>query len=188
MGNSEVGHLHIGAGRIVQSMLPRIDDAIASGDLIKNQDLLRALRDTKLSGGEIHIAGLISNGGVHGHMRHLKILMEIAAKKSSVVNLHLFTDGRDVETKTSLNDLKSLIYQLPTNVRVATLMGRYYAMDRDKRWERTQKAYEAIANGVGNNYREPFKAIKDAHGKGVTDEFIEPVIFCLLYTSDAADE
>ena len=158
-------------------MLPRIDDAISSGALINNDDLLEILSDTKLSGGETHIAGLISDGGVHGHARHLKSLMKVASKKSSKVNLHLFSDGRDVETKTSLNDLKNLISELPSNVTIATLTGRYYAMDRDKRWDRTQKAYEAIANGVGNNYKDPIKAIKDSHDKGVTDEFIEPVIF-----------
>ena len=177
MGNSEVGHMHIGAVRIIQSMLPRIDDAISSGALINNDDLLEILSDTKLKGGETHIAGLISDGGVHGHARHLISLMEVASKKSSKVNLHLFSDGRDVETKTSLNDLKNLISELPSNVTIATLMGRYYSMDRDKRWDRTQKAYEAIANGVGNNYDDPIKAIKDSHDKGVTDEFIEPVIF-----------
>ena len=177
MGNSEVGHMHIGAGRIIQSMLPRIDDAISSGALINNDDLLEILSDTKLSGGETHIAGLISDGGVHGHARHLKSLMKVASKKSLKVNLHLFSDGRDVETKTSLNDLKNLISELPSNVTIATLTGRYYAMDRDKRWDRTQKAYEAIANGVGKNYRDPLKAIKDSHDRGVTDEFIEPIIF-----------
>ena len=176
MGNSEVGHLHIGAGRIVQSMLPRIDKAIANGDLINNKDLLGILSDTKLNGGVIHIAGLISDGGVHGHSRHLKSLTNIASKKSLKVNLHLIADGRDVETKTSLTDLESLICDLPSNVSIATLTGRYYAMDRDKRWDRTQKAYEAIANGVGKIYRDPFKAIQDSHGEGVTDEFIEPVI------------
>ena len=177
MGNSEVGHLHIGAGRIIKSMLPRIDDSISSGALINNDDLLEILSDTKLSGGETHIAGLISDGGVHGHARHLKSLMKVASKKSLKVNLHLFSDGRDVETKTSLNHLKNLISELPSNVIIATLMGRYYSMDRDKRWDRTQKAYDAIANGVGKNYRDPLKAIKDSHDKGVTDEFIEPVIF-----------
>ncbi len=177
MGNSEVGHMHIGAGRTIQSMLPRIDDAISSGALINNDDLLEILSDTKLSGGETHIAGLISDGGVHGHSRHLKSLMKVASKKSSKVNLHLFSDGRDVETKTSVNDLKNLISELPPNVSIATLMGRYYSMDRDKRWDRTQKAYEAIANGVGKNYRDPLKALKDSHDKGVTDEFIEPLVF-----------
>ncbi len=177
MGNSEVGHMHIGAGRIIQSMLPRINDAISSGALINNDDLLQILSDTNLSGGETHIAGLISDGGVHGHARHLKSLMKIASKKSLNVNLHLFSDGRDVETKTSLIDLKNLISELPPNVTIATLMGRYYSMDRDKRWDRTQKAYEAIANGVGKNYRDPLKAIQDSYDKGVTDEFIEPLIF-----------
>ncbi len=177
MGNSEVGHLHIGAGRIVQSMLPRIDEAIANGALISNSGLLKVLSDTKLSGGDVHVAGLISDGGVHGHGKHLKSLMQIASKKSLKVNLHLFSDGRDVQTKTSLNDLRKLIFELPSNVTIATLMGRFYAMDRDTRWDRTQKAYEAIVNGVGKNYRDPFKAIQDSHDKGVTDEFIEPVIF-----------
>ena len=176
MGNSEVGHLHIGAGRIVQSMLPRIDNAIASGALSKNDDLLEILSDTKSKGGEVHIAGLISSGGVHGHIRHVKSLMEIAAKNNLNVNLHLFSDGRDVETKTSVNEMKHLMNGLPENVRVATLMGRYYAMDRDSRWDRTQKAYEAIANGAGKSYDDPLKAIKDSHDKGVTDEFIEPVV------------
>ena len=176
MGNSEVGHLHIGAGRIVESMLPRIDQAIASGGLINNKELLQMLSDTKLNGGEVHIAGLISDGGVHGHVRHLKSLTNIASKKSSKVNLHLFSDGRDVETKTSLTDLESFSCDLPSNVSIATLTGRYYAMDRDTRWDRTRKAYDAIANGVGKNYKDPLKAIQDSHGKGITDEFIEPVI------------
>ena len=121
MGNSEVGHLHIGAGRIVQSMLPRIDEAIASGGLINNKELLQMLLDTKLSGGEVHIAGLISDGGVHGHARHLKRLTKIASKKSLKVNLHLFSDGRDVESKTSLTDLESLIRDLPSNVRLSLI-------------------------------------------------------------------
>ena len=176
MGNSEVGHLHIGAGRIVESMLPRIDHAIASGGLINNKVLLQMLSDTKLNGGEVHIAGLISDGGVHGHVRHLKSLTKIASKKSLKVNLHLFSDGRDVETKTSLTDLESFLCDLPSNVSIATLTGRYYAMDRDTRWDRTRKAYDAIANGVGRIYKDPFKAIQDSHGKGITDEFIEPVI------------
>jgi len=176
MGNSEVGHLHIGAGRIVESMLPRIDQAIASGGLINNKELLQMLSDTKLNGGEVHIAGLISDGGVHGHVRHLKSLTKIASKKSLKVNLHLFSDGRDVETKTSLTDLESFSFDLPSNVSIATLTGRYYAMDRDTRWDRTRKAYDAIANGVGKIYKDPSKAIQDSHGKGITDEFIEPVI------------
>ena len=128
MGNSEVGHMHIGAGRIIQSMLPRIDDAISSGALIANDDLLKILSDTKYSGGETHIAGLISDGGVHGHARHLKSLMKLASKKSLKVNLHLFSDGRDVETKTSLNDLRNLISELPSNAIIATLMGRYLSL------------------------------------------------------------
>ena len=176
MGNSEVGHLHIGAGRVVQSMLPRIDKAIANEGLNNNKDLLGLLSDTQFNGGEVHIAGLISGGGVHGHVRHLKSLTNIASKKSLKVNLHLFSDGRDVEPKTSLSDLESLIYDLPSNVSIATLTGRYYSMDRDKRWDRTQKAYQAIANGVGKIYGDPFKAIQDSHAKGITDEFIEPVI------------
>tara|TARA_A100001015_G_C15006848_1_gene721094 strand:- start:167 stop:1705 length:1539 start_codon:yes stop_codon:yes gene_type:complete len=176
MGNSEVGHLHIGAGRIVQSMLPRIDEAIASGGLINNNELLQMLSDTKLTGGEVHVVGLISDGGVHGHARHLKSLTKIASKKSLKVNLHLFSDGRDVETKTSLTDLESLMCDLPSNVSIATLTGRYYAMDRDTRWDRTRKAYDAIANGVGKIYRDPSKAIQDSHDKGITDEFIEPII------------
>ena len=177
MGNSEVGHLHIGAGRIVQSMLPKIDDAIANGELSKNDDLLEILSDTKSRGGEVHIAGLISSGGVHGHIRHVKSLMEIAARNSFHVNLHLFSDGRDVEIKTSVNEMKDLMKYLPKNVRIATLVGRYYAMDRDSRWDRTQKAYEAIANGAGKSYSDPLEAIKDSHDSGITDEFIEPVVF-----------
>ncbi len=176
MGNSEVGHLHIGAGRIIHSMLPRIDNAIATGALANNNKLLKILSDTKSCKGEVHIAGLISDGGVHGHGRHLKSLMKIAAEKSLKVNLHLFSDGRDVETKTSIDDLKNLICELPPNVSIATLMGRYYAMDRDTRWGRTRKAYEAIANGVGSVFNDPLKAIKGSHDKGITDEFIEPVI------------
>ena len=176
MGNSEVGHLHIGAGRIVKSMLPRIDADIANGDLVNNKDLLKILSDTKLNGGETHIAGLISDGGVHGHARHLKALTNIASKKSLKVNLHLFTDGRDVGTKTSQTDLESLICDLPSNVTIATISGRYYAMDRDKRWERTRKAYEAIVDGVGKIYLDPFKAIQDSYDRGITDEFIEPIV------------
>ena len=176
MGNSEVGHLHIGAGRIVESMLPRIDNAIVSGELSTNRDLLEVLKKTESRGGDIHIAGLISNGGVHGHSTHLEVLMKIASEKNQNVNLHLFSDGRDVETKTSLKYMEKLQSGLPSNVIVATFMGRYYAMDRDRRWNRTQKAYEAIANGIGKLYSDPIKAIEDSYTKGITDEFIDPVI------------
>ncbi len=176
MGNSEVGHLNIGSGRIIKTMLRRIDEAIKSGDLDKDTTLTQFLSETKTNGGIVHIAGLFSEGGVHGHRDHLIKLMQIASSNNLRVNLHLFTDGRDVETKSSIKDIKVIQSKMPKNVRIASIMGRYYSMDRDKRWDRTKAALWAITSGKGKRCKSAQEAIIKSHSKGLTDEFIEPTI------------
>ncbi len=176
MGNSEVGHLNIGSGRVTKTMLPRIDEAIKTGGIDKNITLSKFLSDTKKNAGSVHIAGLFSEGGVHGHRNHLIRLMHVASSKKLMVYLHLFADGRDVETNSSINDIKVIQSQMPKNVRIATIMGRYYSMDRDKRWNRTKAAFRAIATGEGKRYGNALESIIDSHSRGLTDEFIEPAI------------
>ena len=176
MGNSEVGHLNIGSGRIVKTMLPRIDEAIKTGELDKNKTLSQFLSVSKTNGGTIHIAGLFSEGGVHGHRDHLIKLMHIASSNKLKVNLHLFADGRDVETHSSIKDIKVIQSELPKNVRIASIMGRYYSMDRDKRWDRTEAAFWAITSGKGKRCKSALEAIINSHNNGLTDEFIEPTI------------
>ena len=176
MGNSEVGHLNIGSGRIVKTMLPRIDEAIKTGELDKNKTLSQFLSVSKTNGGTIHIAGLFSEGGVHGHRDHLIKLMHIASSNKLKVNLHLFADGRDVETTSSIKDIKVIQSELPKNARIASIMGRYYSMDRDKRWDRTKAAFWAITSGKGKRCKSALEAIINSHNNGLTDEFIEPTI------------
>ena len=176
MGNSEVGHLNIGSGRIVRTMLPRIDEAIKSGEIEENTTLSQFLSRSKTNNGTIHIAGLFSEGGVHGHRDHLIKLMHIASSNKLAVNLHLFADGRDVETKSSIKDIEVIQSEMPKNVRIASIMGRYYSMDRDERWERTKAAFWAISGGKGDRCKSPLEAIINSHNKGLTDEFIKPTI------------
>jgi 2,3-bisphosphoglycerate-independent phosphoglycerate mutase len=164
MGNSEVGHLTIGSGRILFQDLMRVNKAIESGELFRNE----ALRSAFERGENVHLMGLVSHGGVHSHIEHLQALLTFAPEKTWI---HAFTDGRDVSPHSAVHDLA----ELPAD-RIATVAGRYYAMDRDKRWDRTERALDAIVNGDGEHADDPIAAVQASYDRGVTDEFIEPVV------------
>ena len=168
MGNSEVGHTNLGAGRVVRQDLVRIDDDIESGAFFENPVLVDACR--KARGSALHLLGLVSDGGVHSHLRHLRALIELASREDvEHVHVHAFTDGRD----TSPHGGAQYLDRLPG---VATVVGRYYAMDRDRRWDRAKRAYDAIVHGVGARADDAVEAVKASYAAGVTDEFIEPVV------------
>lgn len=179
MGNSEVGHLNLGAGFIVYQWITRIDQAIAEGDFFQNPALVQAVEHAKTHGTALHLMGLISDGGVHSHQRHLYALLELARRHDlDRVFIHLFTDGRDTPPESGAGYVEALLEEmarLETGT-IATITGRYYAMDRDKRWERTRKAYDAIVSGIGRQARNPVEALRDSYASGVTDEFIEPIV------------
>lgn len=174
MGNSEVGHLNIGAGRVVMQDLPRIDDAIASGEIAKAPAVTGLIAKLKASGGTCHLIGLVSPGGVHSHQNHAVALAKILTDAKIPVAVHALTDGRDTPPQAAAGYLKSFTAALPPSAKVATVIGRYYAMDRDKRWERVSKAYDAIVSGEGPRFADPQAAIADAYANKVTDEFIVP--------------
>ena len=172
-GNSEVGHLTIGSGRVIDQDLQRIDRAIASGALFENEALVAAFRRARERGGRVHLLGLVSYGGVHSHIEHLRALLELARREGveEQTYVHAFTDGRDVSPSAAVRDTGELPAQ-----HVATVCGRYWAMDRDQRWERTERALAAILHGEGQRATEPVAAIQASYDAGVTDEFIEPVV------------
>ena len=174
MGNSEVGHLNIGAGRVVMQDLPRIGDAIASGEIKKAPALIGLIETLKKSGGTCHLIGLVSPGGVHSHQDHAAALAKILTDAGVPALVHAITDGRDTPPQSAGDDLKRLVAALPASVPVATVVGRYYAMDRDKRWERVAKAYEAIVEAEGPRFADPQAAIADAYSKKQFDEFVIP--------------
>ena len=173
MGNSEVGHLTIGSGRILFQDLVRVGRAVEDGSLFENEALLGAFRRAKERGGAVHLLGLVSTGGVHSHVAHLRALLEIGERAGlgDRTWVHAFTDGRDVSPHAAADDLATL----PAD-RIATVVGRYYAMDRDKRWERTDRALDAIVGGVGEEADDPVAAVRASYERGVTDEFVEPVV------------
>ena len=179
MGNSEVGHLNLGAGRIVYQLITRIDLAIEDGSFFENEAFQRALDRARKPGRTLHLMGLIGDGGVHSHQRHLLALVELAARAGiSRVAVHAFTDGRDTAPTSGIEHLRELLAaldRLRTGF-VATVSGRYYAMDRDKRWERTKLAYDAIVCGLGQTARSPLEAIERSYAQGITDEFIVPTV------------
>jgi 2,3-bisphosphoglycerate-independent phosphoglycerate mutase len=164
MGNSEVGHLTIGSGRRLYQDLMRINAAIADGSFFENP----ALRAAFAGDGAVHLLGLVSSGGVHSHVDHLRALLRFAPERTWI---HAFTDGRDVSPTSAVHDLA----ELPTD-RIATVCGRYYAMDRDGRWERTERAFAAITGGEGAEADDPVEAVRRSYERGVTDEFVEPVV------------
>ena len=164
MGNSEVGHLTIGSGRVLDQDLQRVNRAVASGAIFENE----TLRAAYAKGGQVHLLGLVSYGGVHSHIDHLKALVEFAPERTWI---HAFTDGRDVSPHSALHDLA----ELPTH-RIATIAGRYYAMDRDRRWERTDAALAAITEGEGLHADDPIAAVAASYEAGLTDEFIVPTV------------
>lgn len=178
MGNSEVGHLNLGAGRIVYQELQRINVAIRTGSFAQNEHLLAAVRFAKQNNKPLHLLGLVSDGGVHSHINHLKALIDICeAEGLSDVFVHAFTDGRDCDPKSGLDFIKELQDHLNKKVgRIATVSGRYYAMDRDKRWERVKLAYDALVNGAGNFSTDAVAAVAESYLTNVTDEFIKPTV------------
>lgn len=178
MGNSEVGHLNLGAGRVVYQDLQRINVAIRDKSFQTNPALLRSITYAKDNNVPLHLMGLVSNGGVHAHINHLKAITSICAEHDfHNVLVHAFTDGRDTDPKSGLGFLKELQDHLAvTTGKIATVTGRYYAMDRDKRWERIKKAYDAIVNAEGENTPDILSAVAASYEKDVTDEFLLPLI------------
>jgi 2,3-bisphosphoglycerate-independent phosphoglycerate mutase len=178
MGNSEVGHLNLGAGRIVYQELQRINVAIRTGEFATNPTLLAAIDFAKQNNKPLHLMGLVSDGGVHSHTNHLKALTSLCADKGlHNVLIHAFTDGRDTDPKSGLGFLSDLQAHLEKSTgKIATITGRYYAMDRDKRWERVKLAYDALVNGVGEKTADVLAAVKKSYEENVTDEFIKPII------------
>jgi len=174
MGNSEVGHLTIGAGRVVRQDLVRIHDAIEDGSFLENEALVAAFARARERGGNVHLLGLVSYGGVHSHIDHLRALLDLAwrEKLDGHTFVHAFTDGRDVSPTSGEHDLKELVDE---GAQIATVAGRYYAMDRDKRWERTDRALAAILGPAPATAPDPLRAIRASYEAGVTDEFVEPV-------------
>ncbi|HEX2931222.1 MAG TPA: 2,3-bisphosphoglycerate-independent phosphoglycerate mutase, partial [Candidatus Binatia bacterium] len=179
MGNSEVGHMILGAGRIVYQDLTLIHKDIEEGKFYKNQVLLQALRATKEKSNRLHLMGLLGDGGVHSHQLHMEAIIEMAKRESiGEVYLHLFLDGRDTPPHSAeqfMLDLNEKLKAYP-NVKVATVSGRYYAMDRDKRWDRVEKAYACLTGGTGNRADSVLEAIRESYKKNVTDEFVLPTV------------
>ncbi|MFU0825864.1 2,3-bisphosphoglycerate-independent phosphoglycerate mutase [Clostridium sp.] len=179
MGNSEVGHLNIGAGRIIYQALTRITKAIEDGDLVKNEALLKAVNNVKANNSSLHFMGLLSDGGVHSHIDHLKGLIDFAAKSGiKKVYVHAFLDGRDTppdSAPTYVKDLESYMSSVGVGT-IATISGRYYAMDRDKRWERTQLAYNALVLGKGEYAGSALEAIEKSYHDNKQDEFVLPTV------------
>ena len=178
MGNSEVGHMNLGAGRIVYQDLAKINRAVEQGSIDQEQELQKAFDYAKQNSKNIHFLGLLSDGGVHAHIDHLKALIKAAAKaKVPHILVHGFTDGRDVDPKSAPSYIEALQPTLAqTGAQLASLIGRYYAMDRDQRWERVKKAYDLLVRGVGEVTTDPITALQDSYLKGITDEFIEPMV------------
>ena len=201
MGNSEVGHTNIGAGRVVAMDLGRIDLAIEDGSFARNPALAAFAGRVESQGGAAHLMGVVSDGGVHGHLSHILAAAEALAAEGLTVHVHAVTDGRDVGPTTAPAFLDALEHALPERARVATVIGRYWAMDRDHRWDRVERAYRAIARGEGAPFDAAAGAVRAAHAAGTTDEFVEPAIvagyaglaegdglFCLNFRADRARE
>ena len=179
MGNSEVGHTNIGAGRVVFQDLPHISRDIQSGEFFRNEGLNEAMENCREWGSSLHLMGLLSDGGVHSHITHVYALLQMA-KEQGIKNVfvHCFLDGRDVPPSSGkgyVEQLQAKCQELGVG-KIATVMGRYYAMDRDKRWDRVQRAYDAIANGEGAFEEDSAQAVQKSYDAGVTDEFVEPVV------------
>jgi len=186
MGNSEVGHLTIGSGRILFQDLMRVNQAIRDGSLYVNEALVGAFERARARGGNVHLLGLVSRGGVHSHLDHLTALLELAQRHGMEERtwIHAFTDGRDVSPTSAVADLA----ELPAE-RIATVVGRYYAMDRDKHWERTQVTVDAVTSGVGTQSHNVLEDVQRSYDAGITDEFLQPIVVAgtpRLGASDAA--
>ncbi|MCC0070629.1 MAG: 2,3-bisphosphoglycerate-independent phosphoglycerate mutase [Rhodobacteraceae bacterium] len=201
MGNSEVGHTNIGAGRVVAMDLGQIDLAIEDRSFFSNAAMAAFVQSLKASGGTAHLMGVISDGGVHGHIDHVLAACEMVTAGGVPVALHAVTDGRDVPPKSADGFIADLVRRLPSGARVVTVTGRYFAMDRDNRWERVARAYAAMVKGEGLASASPEAAVAEAYGRGETDEFIQPTViagfdgakdgdgfFCLNFRADRARE
>ena len=179
MGNSEVGHMILGAGRIVYQDLTLINKDVDDGKFYRNLVLLDALRKTKVGSGRLHLMGLLGDGGVHSHQRHMEAILEMVKREGlPEVYLHLFLDGRDTPPNSAeqfILDLDEKLRNFP-NVKIATVSGRYYAMDRDQRWDRVEKAYLCLTQGIGNRAPSALEAIRASHQSKITDEFVLPTI------------
>ena len=181
MGNSEVGHMNIGAGRIVYQDLTRITKSIADGDFFSIKELSDAIENCKKNNSKLHIMGLLSDGGVHSHMRHLFAILEFAKRKDfENVYVHCFMDGRDTPPTSGESYIAKLEEKMKEKGvgKIATIEGRFYAMDRDKRWNRVKEAYDAIVNGVGEKATTALSAIEASYQKEVFDEFVKPTVIC----------
>jgi 2,3-bisphosphoglycerate-independent phosphoglycerate mutase len=179
MGNSEVGHMNIGAGRVVYQEITRINRAIRTGEFFRNPAFLLACENARKRNSSLHLVGLVSDGGVHSHITHLYALLELAKGEGvKHVYVHAFLDGRDTPPESGAEYLRSLRGQMDTLGigEVATVMGRYYGMDRDNRWERTEKAYRALTEGVGVRCGDAVEAVRNSYESGVTDEFVLPIV------------
>jgi len=201
MGNSEVGHLNIGAGRVVPQELVRIGDAAADGSIARVPALTGLIGKLKASGGTCHLIGLVSPGGVHSHEDHAVALAKALHAAGVPTVVHALTDGRDTPPQSAADDLAWLVAALPDGVRVATVCGRYYAMDRDKRWDRVAKAYRVLVDADGAHFADPVAAVRDAYAHDVFDEFVVPAaigdyrgmrdgdgILCFNFRSDRVRE
>jgi 2,3-bisphosphoglycerate-independent phosphoglycerate mutase len=179
MGNSEVGHMHLGAGRVIYQDLTLIHKSIDDGSFFSNPTFLTAIDAVRATGGRLHLMGLLGDGGVHSHQRHMEALIELARRqKFGKTFLHLFLDGRDTPPKSAegfLKELEDKLQEYP-DATIASISGRYYAMDRDKRWDRTEKAYRALAEGAGVAADSPLQALRKSYAEGITDEFVLPTL------------
>ena len=176
MGNSEVGHLNLGAGRVVYQELARINKAIKEKTLEKNERLLEAIKYAKENNKPIHLLGLVSDGGVHSHINHLKAICDILNTEGIPTFVNAFLDGRDTAPDSGFGFINELLNHIDgTSVNLSSIIGRYYAMDRDKRWERIQKAYDLLIHGIGTPSSDALESIKQAYSEGLTDEFMEPI-------------
>lgn len=178
MGNSEVGHMNIGAGRVVMQFLPRVDNAFAQGDVEGNTQIQSMISSLKKSGKACHVMGLLSDGGVHAHMDHIIKLAQIMARNGIRTHIHAFTDGRDCPPESGKAFVEQTLKAIATQplITLSTLCGRYYAMDRDNRWERVQLSYKAIIHAEGTAATDAVKAMQTSYDSSVTDEFVKPVI------------
>ena len=181
MGNSEVGHTNIGAGRVVFQDLPRITKAIEDGSFFENEAYVKALDAAKENGKALHIMGLLSDGGVHSHIRHIFAMLDMAKNRGlEKVYVHCFLDGRDVPPRSGIEYVKQLADKCAEvgNAKIASVQGRFYGMDHDKRWERVSEGYNAIVCGEGVLNPDPVKAVEESYNNDVSDEFVKPVVCC----------
>ena len=190
MGNSEVGHTNIGAGRVVFQILPKMTQEIDNGKFFNNPVYIKAMDDAKANGKALHIMGLLSDGGVHSHIKHFFAILDMAKQRGlEKVYVHCFLDGRDVAPTSGAGFVKALAEKCDElgNAAIATVQGRFYGMDRDKRWERVEEGYNAIVCGEGTENSNPVDAVEKSYAEGVTDEFVKPVVCCKDGVINAGD-